>query len=628
MPNTVQLLNDHAELLVTYGTIQAAVDASSDGWTVTASAGTYDEHVILNSDVTLQGANAGLDVADNARGPETIITGGVELSADGVTVDGVTISGSFETTVFPSIGFQGRAGLVIEGADATIENSVFTGDAIVSGAFVTTTSSLTPSDFPTGLTFAHNLVQGWNQAATLILGSDGSITHNTFSGNLAGSITEEELSAFHVSDNSFSGSSAFAADVSGTTPASLDLSDFVHDNTYSAVAQPIHVELSGPDGQVVTGTDTSTVFDVSTHVGAAEVHGGAGSDTISYIDALDPATIDLGAGTALNPLGSTSSTSIENAVGAASGGDNITGNAAANMLDGDGGNDTIAGKDGNDTLIGGIGNDLLDGGDGNDTASYADAAAGVNVSLALTTAQNTGGAGVDTLTGIENLTGSAFNDSLASGFGDNKLSGLAGDDVLAGGDGNDSLDGGAGNDTASYEDADMGVIVNLALTTTQYTAGGGFDTLISIEGVIGSNLDDTLTGDAGNNVLGGLDGDDLLNGGAGDDILDGGIGVADTASYVGAAAGVTVSLAIASAQNTVGAGTDTLIGIKNLTGSALNDTLTGNASNNVLDGGAGNDTLSGGAGTDDLYGGAGNNTLVGGEATTFSLVELEAVTIP
>ena len=68
---------------------------------------------------------------------------------------------------------------------------------------------------------------------------------------------------------------------------------------------------------------------------------------------------------------------------------------------------------GNDTLIGGAGNDTLDGGAaGSDTASYADATAGVTVSLAITTAQNTVGAGTDTLTNFENLTGSNLNDTL------------------------------------------------------------------------------------------------------------------------------------------------------------------------------------------------------------------------
>ena len=78
-------------------------------------------------------------------------------------------------------------------------------------------------------------------------------------------------------------------------------------------------------------------------------------------------------------------------------------------------------------------------------------------------------------------------------------------------------------------------------------------------------------------------------------------------SYEHAAAGVTVSLATTSAQNTVGAGTDTLSGFENLTGSAYDDSLTGSSGNNVLIGLAGNDTLNGGAGAD---------TMIGGTATT------------
>ena len=64
----------------------------------------------------------------------------------------------------------------------------------------------------------------------------------------------------------------------------------------------------------------------------------------------------------------------------------------------------------------------------------------------------------------------------------------------------------------------------------------------------------------------------------------------DTASYADATAGVTVSLAIAAAQNTIGAGVDTLVNFENLTGSNFNDTLTGNSVANILNGGAGNDT--------------------------------------
>jgi Ca2+-binding RTX toxin-like protein len=70
----------------------------------------------------------------------------------------------------------------------------------------------------------------------------------------------------------------------------------------------------------------------------------------------------------------------------------------------------LTGDAGNNTLDGGGGDDTLDGGAGTDTASYAHAASGVTVSLAVAGAQNTGGAGNDTLTALENLSGSSFND--------------------------------------------------------------------------------------------------------------------------------------------------------------------------------------------------------------------------
>ena len=85
----------------------------------------------------------------------------------------------------------------------------------------------------------------------------------------------------------------------------------------------------------------------------------------------------------------------------------------------------------------------------------------------------------------------------------------------------------------------------------QDTGGAGTDTLASIENLTGSAFDDTLTGDAGANVISGLAGDDILTAG-GNDTLDGGDGT-DTASYADAGSGVTVSLAITTAQDTGGA---------------------------------------------------------------------------
>ena len=103
-------------------------------------------------------------------------------------------------------------------------------------------------------------------------------------------------------------------------------------------------------------------------------------------------------------------------------------------------------------------NDVVDGGTGVNTAAYGTASSAVTVTLLTPwVQQNTLGAGLDTLTSIQNLTGSGFGDTLTGDAGNNVLSGLAGndtlfgdngDDQLAGGDGNDVLDGGTGVNTA------------------------------------------------------------------------------------------------------------------------------------------------------------------------------------
>ncbi|WP_053154817.1 retention module-containing protein [Pseudomonas sp. Pf153] len=116
------------------------------------------------------------------------------------------------------------------------------------------------------------------------------------------------------------------------------------------------------------------------------------------------------------------------------------------------------------------------------------------------------------------------NDILSAGSGNNTLHGGAGNDWLYSGAGNDLLDGGTGNDTASYAHATAGVTVNLSLLAAQNTWGSGTDTLGSIENLVGSNFNDTLTGNGGNNRIDGGLGHDVLNGGGGDDILIGGLG--------------------------------------------------------------------------------------------------------
>uniref|UniRef100_UPI0012DD784E type I secretion C-terminal target domain-containing protein n=1 Tax=Pseudomonas taiwanensis TaxID=470150 RepID=UPI0012DD784E len=140
------------------------------------------------------------------------------------------------------------------------------------------------------------------------------------------------------------------------------------------------------------------------------------------------------------------------------------------------------------------------------------------------------------------------------------------------------------------------------------------DVLLAGEGnntLNGNNGHDVLVGGAGNDSLYGGNGDDLLIGGAGNDVLDGGNGI-DTASYASATGPITVNLSMDGAQNTGGAGVDTLARIENLIGSDYGDTLIGSSGDNVLDGGLGNDMLNGGSGQDTLIGGPGNDTVTGG----------------
>jgi serralysin len=221
---------------------------------------------------------------------------------------------------------------------------------------------------------------------------------------------------------------------------------------------------------------------------------------------------------------------IENAVGG-SGSDTIKGNIANNVLTGNGGSDQLFGLEGNDTLNGGVGADGLDGGAGFDFASYQSSASGVLAALILP-GINSGDAAGDTYSSIEGLIGSEHGDLLVADDGANTLKGLGGgdflyglggDDVLMGGAGGDYHDGGTGFDFASYEGGVVGVFASLT-TPWRNTGDARGDSYWSIEGLIGTGLNDTLVGDLGANTLRGGGGDDALAGLLGNDRLDGGAG--------------------------------------------------------------------------------------------------------
>lgn len=362
--------------------------------------------------------------------------------------------------------------------------------------------------------------------------------------------------------------------------------------------------------------------------------GGSGIDTADYAAAAGGVTASLTTGLASNDGdGATDSFSgIENLTGSAHD-DNLTGNGANNLLAGGSGNDILEGLGGDDVLRGGAGVDVLNGGTGIDTADYSQAAAGMRAQLNTGASSNDGDGGTDTLIGIENLTGSAFDDLLVGDAGGNVLRGGLGSDTLLGLGGNDVLWGGGGApNTLQGGLGDDWYVLEANDTVTEF-AGEGYDTVEARIAVynLGAHVERLMFTGVGNfigtgndldNVLIGGAGDDVLRGRGGNDQLNGGAGI-DTVDYTQAAAGVVVRLDLGYAPNDGEGGVDTFVSIENLTGSQYNDVMVGDSGNNVLSGGIGSDVLLGGAGDDVLIGGQiQQNELHGGTGNDWYVLDV------
>ena len=149
------------------------------------------------------------------------------------------------------------------------------------------------------------------------------------------------------------------------------------------------------------------------------------------------------------------------------------------------------------------------------------------------------------------------------------------------GDGVATFDGQAGINTFDLSQTSAAATVNLA-TGTATSAQTAAATLVSIQNVVGGLGNDTITGDANNNVFFAAVGD-------GNDSYTGGGGI-DTYDLSRTAAGATVNLGLGTATS-ADTGTDTLVGIENVVGSAGNDRF-------VATVGDGNNSYNGGLGTD------------------------------
>lgn len=204
--------------------------------------------------------------------------------------------------------------------------------------------------------------------------------------------------------------------------------------------------------------------------------------------------------------------------------------------------------------------------------------------------------------------GTAGDDSLLGGLGDDYLRGNDGNDTLDGGAGNDYLEGGNGADTYLFG---MGSGQDTIGNFDNDALGSSADTILLAAGITAADVALSRSGD--NLILSLNSSDDRLE--VHDYFYQDGL-AGYALESIKFADGSTWDLATVKAKVlTATAGNDTLVGYASadsLSGGQGDDSLYGNAGNDTLDGDDGNDYLSGGDGNDTLRGGAGNDTLDGG----------------
>lgn len=411
----------------------------------------------------------------------------------------------------------------------------------------------------------------------------------------------------------------------------------------SLVAEIAHFEdvVGSRFSDRITGDGGNNVIEGG--AGADVINGSGGNDTASY--AHSAAAVDVELGHFVQHGGDAEGDqliSIENVTGSAFN-DHLSGSSANNVLDGGAGFDTADYSEvtggikvafaeglvlgdasvGTDTLRGieavegtnfadkfdatgfsgssanagdqgafnqfeGMGGNDLIIGNGDTRISYLHAASGVMVDIAAHTAVGDSSVGVDTFTGVNNVLGSNFADSL---FGSDNAAGTT--EKFDGHAGNDLIDGRGGFDLAIYSNdpsTQSGINVDLANGIVQGDASIGTDNLLSVEAIRGTNFNDVYdafgfgSGSANAGSLGTLN---QFEGMGGDDTI---IGNGNThLVFFNATAGVTVNMVAGTVSGDASVGHDSFSGVSAVSGSDFADTIVGSHHNDFLTGGGGGD---------------------------------------
>ena len=611
---------DGSDTIQTVVAFSLATSAAIENLTLTGSAAIAGTGNALANIIT---GNAGANILTGLGGNDTLNGGlGADILIGGIGDDTYVIDNAGDIadetdgdgidTIQSSITFSLSDALHAKGA---IENLTLTGLSAINGtgnALANMITGNSGNNILAGLGGADTLVGGLGTDTATYIASAAGVNVSLMTGLGAGGDAEgdtlatiENLTGSNF-DDTLEGNGG-----DNILTGSLGIDTLSYEHAFAGVT--VNLAITSGQNTVGAGTDTLSGFEnlmgsafndiltgntgnnilvgqtgndtLSGGLGADTMFGGLGNDTYVIDNVSD--IVDEAGGDGIDTIQTSLALSlaaygaIENLTLTGSAAISGTGNDLANNITGNAGINTLTGLGGNDTLNGGLGADTLIGGSGDDTYVVDNVGDILSelVSEGTDMVQSTITFSLANLAFVENLTLTGAGTINGTGnFLANIITGNGGNNILAGLGGADVLVGGLGTDTATYLASAAGVNVSLM---TGVGSGGDAegDTLATIESLTGSAFDDTLEGNGGNNILAG------------------GLGI-DTVSYANAAAGVTVSLAATKAQNTLGAGTDTLSGFENLSGSAFNDKLTGSTLANILHGGAGNDILAGGAGAD------------------------------
>ncbi len=336
---------------------------------------------------------------------------------------------------------------------------------------------------------------------------------------------------------------------------------------------------------------------------------GLDSNSINFSASPTAVNVNLQTGIAHDGFGGVDSLVNVDFVDGSIHGDTLTGSTGGRF-------EIFTGRQGNDTIDGGVVADTLNEIDSN-RVNYSSSTSAVNIDFLSGNAESSTW-GIDTLTNINQVRASGFNDTIR---GSNRTD--IGE-VFEGRGGVDIIDGRGGFDLVRYDFINGSVMASLAegkafvftgpvpgtsWNEAMFLLAADRDFLSNIEGLRGSFFDDTLLGgNAENDAL------EQFRGQGGNDYIDGGSGY-DVVDYRGATEGVSVTLGGTgvgtatdgfrvldnSQVHTGGAtGVDTLVNIEAASGSSFNDTLTGSNSGlfESFEGRAGSDIIDGMGGVD------------------------------